>query len=160
MMWNWKLMYEDDDFALYCDIDNVAGAEEDEQGLFPSAECYRSLPEKIAVWVSIALKKDETIKAYAARRKGAGLPAAKYKHYAHTLGLVELDAVNGLYRTIPAIDFDEKDNQLGTSSLLSGEDVPLVKGIEGDWSKINARKTSKAIKAIFRFFYPPASAKN
>lgn len=157
-MWNWKLMHEDGDFILYCDIDNIVGAEEDNLGLFPSPACYRPLPDKSAVWVSIILRKDEAIKAYAARRQEAGLPAEGYERYAHTLVLVELDAVNRLYRAIPVIDYDREDNQLGESSLLSGEDDPLIKGIEGDWSKVNARKTSKAIKAIFRFCYPPAPA--
>ncbi len=33
-----------------------------------------------------------------------------------SLGLWKLDAVNGLYRVIPAMDCNEKDQQLGTSS--------------------------------------------
>ncbi len=157
MIWNWKLMHEDDDFILYCDIDNIVGAEEDDMGFFPSPECYRPLPERAAVWVSIILKKEETVKAYAARRMEAGLPAAGYEQYSHTLALVELDAAKRLYRAIPVIDFDKEDNQLGESSLIAGGDANLVKGIEGDWSKLNTRKTSKAIRAIFRFCYPPTN---
>jgi len=80
--------------------------------------------------------------------------------FSYTLGLVELDAVNNLYRVIPAMDLDEKDQQLGTSSLLDGTKDPLLKGIKGDWSKIGSPKTSKAIKLLFNFFYSPPSQRN
>jgi hypothetical protein len=157
MMWNWKLIHEDDEFVIYCDIENVVGMEEDDEGSFPSAECYQSIPDKVAVWVSIGLKKPDTLKTYIRLRKKVGLPVEGYEHYDHTLGLVEVDALKGLYRVIPAIDFNEMDVQLGTSSLLAAEGGIALKGIAGDWSKVNGRMTSKAIKSIFKFFYPPVS---
>ena len=34
MMWSWKLIYEDETFNLFCDIDNVVGSEELDEGIF------------------------------------------------------------------------------------------------------------------------------
>ncbi|MBP1745840.1 MAG: hypothetical protein H6Q54_455 [Deltaproteobacteria bacterium] len=160
MMWSWKLIYEDETFNLFCDIDNVVGSEELDEGIFAGVECYRSLPEKIAVWVSIGIRDRGILKKYIERRKKAGFSSDGYDDFSYTLGLVELDAVNNLYRVIPAMDLDEKDQQLGTSSLLDGTKDPLLKGIKGDWSKIGSPKTSKAIKLLFNFFYNPPSQRN
>jgi len=153
-MWNWKMIHDENDFIMYCDIENVAGSEEDEQGSFPVGECYQALPEKIIVWVSIGIKNKEVLARYIARRREAGLSATGYESYAHSLGLVELDFPSRLYRVIPAMDFDDKDNQLGTSSLVA-EGEPLLKGLKGDWSPVDSSDTNDAIKAVFKFFYPP-----
>lgn len=160
MMWSWKLIYEDETFNLFCDIDSVVGSEEIEEGIFAGVECYRPLPEKIVVWVSIGIKDKRVLKEYIERRKQAELSSEGYDNYSYTLGLVELDAVNGLYRAIPAMDCNEQDLQLGTSSLLDDTKASLLKGIRGDWSKIGSPKTSKAIKLLFNFFYRPASQRN
>lgn len=157
MMWSWKLIYEDETFNLFCDIDNAVGSEELDQGIFASADCYRQIPEKIAVWVSIGIRDKSVLKDYIERRKKAGYSSEGYDNFSYTLGLVELDAINGLYRVIPALDLDERDQQLGTSSLLDGKKASLLKGIKGDWAKIGSPKTSKAIKLLFDFFYNPAS---
>lgn len=154
-MWNWKMIHDEDDFIMYCDIDNVTGSDEDEQGMFPTGECYQGLPEKIIVWISIGIKKREILARYVARRKEAGLSTEGYENYAHSLGLVELDSLSRLYRAIPAVDFDDKDNQLGTSSLVVEGGDPLLKGIKGEWSPVDSNETSDAIKAVYRFFYPP-----
>ena len=47
MMWSWKLIYEDETFNLYCDIDNVVGSEELDEGMFAAVDCYRSLPKRL-----------------------------------------------------------------------------------------------------------------
>lgn len=157
MMWSWKLIYEDETFNLFCDTDNVVGSEELDEGMFSAVDCYRALPEKIALWVSIGIKDKGVLKDYIERRKKAGLYSEGYKDFSYTLGLVELDAVNNKYRVIPAIDLDEKDHQLGASTLLEGKKGSLLKGIKGDWAKVDSPRTSKAIKLLFNFFYRPAS---
>ena len=73
MMWSWKLIYEDETFNLFCDIDSVVGSEEIEEGIFAGVECYRPLPEKIVVWVSIGIKDKRVLKDYIERRKQAEL---------------------------------------------------------------------------------------
>jgi hypothetical protein len=156
-MWNWKLIYENETFNLFCDIDNVVGSEEIDEGIFAAVDCYRRLPEKIAVWVSIGIKDREVLKNYVKRREQAGISSESYENLSYTLGLVELDAVNNLYRVIPAMDLDEKDQQLGTSTLLDGKKGLPLKGMKTDWSKIDSSRTSKAIKQLFNFFYRPAS---
>ncbi len=159
-MWSWKLIYEDETFNLFCDIDSVVGSEEIEEGIFAGVECYRRLPEKIVLWVSLGIKDKRVLKDYIRRRKQAELSSEGYDSYSYTLGLVELDSVNRLYRVIPTMDFNEKDAQLGTSSLLDDTVVPLLEGLRGNWSKIGSPKTSKAIKLLFNFFYRPASQRN
>ena len=159
-MWSWKLIYEDETFNLFCDTDNVVGLEELEEGMFSAFDCYRALPEKIALWVSIGIKDKGMLKEYIGRREKAGLSSEGYEDFSHALGVVELDAANNLYRVIPAMDLDEKERQLGTSTLLEGKRGSLLKGIKGDWSKINSPKTSKAIKLLFNFFYRPSSRNN
>lgn len=157
MMWSWKYIYEDETFNLFCDIDNVVGCEELEEGIFSGIECYRPLPEKIALWASIGIKDKKVVGDYLGRRKKSGLSWHGYDRYSYTLCLVELDAANDLYRIIPAVDLDEKDQQLGTSSLLDEARKPLLKGMKGNWTKISSPKTSKAIQLLFNFFYRPAS---
>jgi len=152
-MWNWKLIYENETFNLFCDTESVAGSEENEEGMFPSVECYQSLPDKVAAWVSIGIKDKGVIKEYTERREGAGLPTEGYEAFSYTLGIVELDSPNKLYRIIPAMDHDVRDQQIGTSTLLDGKKDVLLKGMKNDWSKIDSPKTSKAIKKLFQFFY-------
>ena len=157
-MWSWKLIYEDETFNLFCDIENVVGSEELDYGIFPSSDCYRSLlPDKIAVWVSIGIKDRSILKDYIQRRKQAGLSFEGYDNFSYTLGIVEFDAVSRLYRVIPAVDLDTRDQQLGTSSLLDGKKALLLKGIKSNWSKIESPRTSKAIKLLFNFFYTSPS---
>jgi hypothetical protein len=156
-MWNWKFMYENETFNLFCDTESAAGSEENEEGMFPSVECYRPLPDKVAVWVSIGIKDKGFIKEYIERRKKAGLPTEGYETFSYTLGLVEFDAPNKLYRVIPAMDLDERDQQIGTSSLLDGKKGLSIKGMKSDWSKIESPRTSKAIQQLFNFFYRPVS---
>jgi hypothetical protein len=157
MMWSWKLIYEDKTFNFFCDIDNVVGCEELNEGFFAGVECYRPLPEKIAVWVSVGIKAREVLRQYIEKRKKAGLSVDGYQDFSYTICLVELDAAHQLYRVIPAADIDKRDQQIGESSLLDGTKDPLVKGLKADWSKIDSPKTSKAITLLFNFFYRPAS---
>lgn len=156
-MWNWKLIYENETFNLFCDTESVAGSEENEEGMFPSVECYQPLPDKVAAWVSIGIKDKEFVKEYIGRRQEAGLPTEGYEDFSYTLGIAELDAPNKLYRIIPAMDLDVRDQQIGASTLLDGKKGMPVKGMKSDWSKIDSPRTSKAIKNLFNFFYRPSS---
>jgi hypothetical protein len=152
-MWNWKLIYENETFNLFCDTESVAGSEENEEGMFPSVECYHSLPDKVAAWVSIGIKDKEFVKDYIGQRQEAGLPIEGYEDFSYTLGIAELDAPNKLYRVIPAMDLDVRDQQIGTSSLLDRKKGLSIKGMKSDWSKVDSPRTSKAIKKLFHFFY-------
>lgn len=156
-MWNWKLIFENETFNLFCDTESVAGSEENEEGMFPSVECYQSLPDKVAVWISIGIKDKEFIKKYIERRQESGLTTEGYETFSYTLGLVELDAAKRLYRVIPAMDLDERDQQIGASTLLDGKHGLSIKGMKSDWSKIESPRTSKSIKNLFNFFYRSAS---
>jgi hypothetical protein len=153
-MWNWKSIFEDGEIAVYRDIDNVIDTEADEDDLYGSVECYRPMPAKVAAWVSISVKGSEAVARYMEQRKGLGFDTAGYEKYRYTLCLAEVDSEKRMYRVLPAIDYDKDDRQLGTSSLLSGEGVPLVKGIGTNWSSVRARGTHKAIRILYKALFP------
>jgi hypothetical protein len=155
-MWNWKPIYQDDDFNFYCDIDKVVEGEDDEADTYHFSEWYEPILPRIAVWTAFFVKNKELIGRYIVQRKGMNLPVAHYKGYLYTLCLTQLDLEKRLYRVIPATDYDAKDMELGMSALLSDETDPLLTGIATEWSPIRARKTHKAIRALFRFFEPSA----
>jgi hypothetical protein len=152
-MWNWTAIYEDDAFVYYCDLEKVIDVEGDEDGIYDSVECYRPMPEKVAVWLSIVCKNKEYVKKYKEQRKAMRLTTNGYTHYQYTLCLVEIDAKNNRYRVIPAIDYDEKGHELGTSSILTDEHHPLVEGIKTDWAPIRSRKTHKMIPDLLKRLY-------
>jgi hypothetical protein len=151
-MWNWKTVYEDDIYALYCDLDNIIDTASDEEDLYASTECYMPLPERCGIWTSLFLKKKTAIKRYVAARKKGGFPIAGYEDYRYSLCLVEFDRKNTKYRVIPAADYDEKDRQIGDSSLLDAVSPPLIDGVTADWSNVRSRNTHTMIKALFKLF--------
>lgn len=159
-MWSWKLIYEDETISLSCDIDNVVDSEELEEGLFAPVDEGRPIPEKIAVWASIAIKDREILTKYVTQREQAGLSVEGYENLSFTLSLIQLDAQGKRYRVIPVVDIDEKDQQLGTSSLLDETKGVMVNGIENDWSNIDTPTTNRAIQSLFAFFYRPASQRD
>ncbi len=154
-MWNWKFMHEDDESVIYCDIDNVTVVQADEDDFYPSTDCYEAMPERVAMWVSIFPKGREAKDQYLRQRESMGMDAAGYEAYHHTLCLAEFDAREMAYRFIPAVDYTEKEIELGTSAILSHEDHPLVKGIKTDWSPIGGQGTHEVIQRLFDFLYPP-----
>ncbi|HOE16589.1 MAG TPA: hypothetical protein PLX02_03865 [Syntrophorhabdaceae bacterium] len=151
-MWNWKLIYEDGEVASYCDLDKIIDTEGGEDNIFASMECYRQLPTKFAVWVSLIFKTKEAAQRYKEQRKGAGLPAKGYQRFRYTLCLVEIDAAKKRYRVIPATDYDSSDNELGESSILSDKDEPLVEGLKTEWASVRSKTTHSMIPAIFKRF--------
>jgi hypothetical protein len=153
-MWNWKSIFEDGEISVYRDIDNIVDTEANEDDVYGSVECYQPMPAKVATWVSIAVKDKGTVARYMEQRKGLGFDLAGYEKYRYTLCLAEVDSEKRMYRVLPAIDYDRDDKQLGTSSILSGEGVPLVEGIKTDWSSVRSRGTHKAIRILYRALFP------
>jgi hypothetical protein len=154
-VWNWKFMHEDDKFVLYCDIDNVTVPEADEDGFYPSTDCYQAMPERVAMWVSVFPKGQEAKDRYLAQRESMGLETRGYEAYHHTLCLAEFDARRMVYRFIPAVDYTEKEDELGTSAILSDEGRPLLKGIKAEWSAIGDQENHSVIQRLFDFLFPP-----
>jgi hypothetical protein len=153
-MWNWKLMHEDKEIVCYCDIDSINDPVEDEDGYYRSTECYQAITKRVAAWMSFFFKNKEAIRQYVEQREKAGLTIEGYENFNNTLCLVEIDSEKMLYRVIPAIDYDDKNNELGQSTVLDIEDQILFKDMKGDWSSIKPRKTHKAIHALYKFVYP------
>ncbi|MCX5804780.1 MAG: hypothetical protein NT010_01755 [Proteobacteria bacterium] len=152
-MWNWKLMHEDKEIVCYCDIDSINDPVEDEDGFYSSVECYRAIPERVAAWMSIFFKNKKEIRHYVEQRGKAGLAVEGYKDFNNILCLIDIDSEKMLYRVIPAIDYDDKNNELGQAKVLDIEGQTLLKGMKGDWSPIQPGKTHKAIQALFKFVY-------
>jgi hypothetical protein len=151
-MWNWKTVYEDDSYAFYCDLGNIIDTAGHEEGCYAGADCYMPLPERCGIWTSLFLKKKASKRRYAAARKKEGHSTSGYENYHYSLCLVEFDRKNMKYRVIPAADYDEKDRQMGDSTLLDVVSPPLVDGVTVDWSGIRSRKTHAMIKALYKLF--------
>jgi hypothetical protein len=151
-MWNWKTVYEDDIYALYCDLDNIIDTAGDEEDLYASTECYVPLPERCGIWTSLFLKKKTAKKRYAAARKKGGFSTSGYEDYQYSLCLIEFDTGTMKYRVIPAADYNEKDQHIGDSLLLDSVDPSLIDGVTVDWSNIRSRKTHPMIKALYKLF--------
>ena len=153
-MWNWKLMFEDREVVCYCDIDSIIDPEEDENGIYRSAECYQSISGKVAAWMSIYIKNKATAGRYIEERKRMGLPIDRYEDFNNVLCVVEIDPEKEMYRVIPAMDYDNMGNELAGSTALDDEGSALFRGrIKGDWSPIKRGKTHKAIQALYKFVY-------
>lgn len=71
-MWSRKYLYEDKEFVCYCDIDNIINPEADEDGIYLSVDCYRSIPTKTTTWMMYFIKNKETANRYIDYRKGYG----------------------------------------------------------------------------------------
>lgn len=154
-MWNWKTIYEDDQYAFYCDLDNIIDTVGDEEGIYASTACYQSLPQRFGVWTSLFLKKKTTRTKYVTARKRGDLSISGYESYRYSLCLVEIDSGTMKYRLIPAADYDDKDQQIGDSTLLEAiVNPPLIEGLATEWSAIGSRKTHPMIKALCKIFTP------
>ncbi|HOP84873.1 MAG TPA: hypothetical protein PLM71_05560 [Syntrophorhabdaceae bacterium] len=152
-MWNWKLIYEDKDILCYCDIENVADAEEYVDGIFRSQFCYQPLSNNVIIWVTFFYKSQQIIKHYTDYLKINGLYNEQYKNLSNTLCLVEFKADENKYRVIPALDYDNDGKEIGVSKIITDEGTSFIKGIKGDWSSVKSRDTNKAIKATYKFLF-------
>ena len=153
-MWNWKLMHEDKEIVCYCDIDSINDPVEDEDGYYNSVECYQAIPKRVAAWMSFFFKNKEAIRQYIEYREKECLTVEGYVDFNNVLCLVEIDSGKMLYRVIPAMDYDSNNNELSQSAVLNIKGQALLKGIKGDWSPIQPRKTHKAVHALYKFVYP------
>lgn len=151
-MWNWKTVFEDEQYAFFCDVNNIVDTAGDGEGNFASAECYMPIPQRFSVWTSLFLKKKAARKRYLAARKKGGFSTAGYEEYLYTLCLVEFDSGALKYRVIPAADYNESDRQIADSIILDTIDPPLIDGIAPDWSSIRSKKTHPMIKALYKLF--------
>ena len=150
-MWNWKHLSEDKELVCYCDIDNIINPEADEDGIYLSIDCYRTMPVKTAAWMMFFIKNEETIDHYRKQRKSLGLSIDGYDTFNNVLCLVELDAEKDMYRVIPAGDYDENGNELGASAIIGKKS--FLKGMKGEWAPIQKGKTHKSIFVLFYFIY-------
>ncbi|HEX2964409.1 MAG TPA: hypothetical protein VHO84_01415 [Syntrophorhabdaceae bacterium] len=147
-MWNWKTVYEDEDYAFYCDVDQIVDTIGDGEGTFASTECYMPIPERFAVWTSLFPKNRAARKDYIDSRKKTGLSTTGYKNYRYTLCLVEFDSLQRKYRTIPAADYDGDDKQIGDSSLLDCS--PTLVKLSDKWTSIRSKDTHSMMRALFK----------
>jgi len=150
-MWNWKCLSEDKNLVCYCDIDSIIDPDADDDGVYPSVECYHSIPLKTASWMMFFIKNDEIISRYNEYRKSSGLSMDGYEAFNSFLCLVEIDSENNLYRVIPVDDFDDQGNRLDTSVIIGKKN--FVRGIKDNWSPILKGKTHKSIFALYKFIY-------
>ncbi len=155
-MWNWKLMGEDDESALFCDIDLVIDTEGNEEDIYHSVECLQPLTGRTALMAALYVKREEMRGQYVVAREKAGLPVEGYDGLEHTLCVVEVDGEGRRCRIIPAVDRDRFDRELGDSSLLTDEGGILLKGLSREWNSVGSRKVHRGLKAAFKFLYGPA----
>ncbi|MCX8110170.1 MAG: hypothetical protein N3D15_02845 [Syntrophorhabdaceae bacterium] len=156
-MWNWKMIYEDNDYVCYLDIENITDSKADEDGLYSSFECYRSISDRVVVWAMFFIKNREIVDKYKEYLKLKGSLTEGYRDYNNSLCLIEFDAEKGLYRAIPALDYNSQGRELGTSKIIADKGKSFIKGLKGDWSPVKSRGTNKAIPGIFKFLYKPDS---
>jgi hypothetical protein len=147
-------MGEDNESVLFCDIDMVIDTEGNEDDMYHSTECLQPLTGRTALWAILYIKKEERRGQYITARQKAGLPVEGYDGLEHTLSVVEIDAAKRQCRIIPATDRDRFDQELGDSSLLSGEGGIPIQGLSREWNPVGSRKVHKGLRAAYRFLYP------
>ncbi len=153
-MWNWKPFYEDGSFSAFCDLDQIVDTEADEDGFYSSMDCYRPLPIRFGVFVSIVLKNKDDMARYLDERKKRSLPVTGYRSYRYSLCLVEVDAGQMRSRVLPAGDYDSKDRQLGDTCIITEITPPILAGIDEKWKPIRSKKTHPMIRNLAKLFFP------
>lgn len=153
-MWNWKPFYEDDACSVFCDLDQIVDTEADENGLYSSMDCYRPIPLRFGVFISIVLKNKDDIERYIESRRKDSLPVAGYKAYRYSICLAEIDASKMHSRVLGAGDYDSKDRQLGEFCTITDIVPPVLSGVDGDWKPIRSKKTHAMIRSLAKLFFP------
>jgi hypothetical protein len=151
-MWNWKHFYEDDSISVFCDLDQVIDTEADEDGLYASPDCYRPLPTRFGVFVSIVMKNKADIARYLEERKSRSLPAKGYKSYKYSLCLAELDLRQMTCRVLPAGDFDTNDKELEGGCVIT--EAAIFPGINDEWKPIRSKKSHPMVRELAKKFFP------
>lgn len=153
-MWNWKPFFEDDNISVFCDLDQVIDTEADENGFYSSPDCYRPLPARFGVFISIVLKKKEDIVRYLEQRKKRSLTLTGYKSYQYSLCLAEIDARRMMCRVLPAGDFDKNDKELGEDCIITEAMTAMLPGINDEWRPIRSKKSHPMIRDLAKMFFP------
>jgi hypothetical protein len=153
-MWNWKHFYEDDAISVFCDLDQVVDTEADEDGLYASPDCYRPLPTRFGIFISIVLKRKEDVTRYLEERKKRSLTVTGYKSYKYSLCLAELDLRQMTCRVLPAGDYDVKDKELGEACIITEALAALLPGINDEWKLIRSKKSHPMIRELAKKFFP------
>ena len=153
-MWNWKHFFEDDNISVFCDLDQIIDTEADEDGFYASPDCYRPLPMRFGLFVSLILKKKEDVARYLEERKNRSLSIKGYKSYKYSLCLVEIDARQMVWRVLPAGDYDVKDKELGESCIITEVMPAILPGINEEWKPIRSRKSHPMIRSLAKMVFP------
>lgn len=153
-MWNWKPFYDDDNISAFCDLDQIVDTEADENGCYSGPDCYRALPPRFGVFVSIVLKNKDDIARYLEERKRRSLPIKGYKSFRYSLCLAEIDAKDMRSRVLPAGDYDSKDRELGDTCIITDMTLPILPGIDEEWKPIRSKKTHQMIRNLAKMFFP------
>ncbi|MCX8022772.1 MAG: hypothetical protein N2745_08380 [Syntrophorhabdaceae bacterium] len=153
-MWNWKLFYEDKDFVFYLDIDSINDPMEDGDGIYSSPECLKTIPKRVALWVSVFIKNLELVRRYLDLRESLSLPVQGYERFNNFMCVVEIDSQNNTYRATATSDFDSEGHEIGISRVFEDKGRALFRGrIRDDWTPIIPGKTHRSILKLFRFIY-------
>lgn len=153
-MWNWKPFHEDDACSAFCDLDQVVDTEADENGYYSSMDCYRSLPNRFGVFVSIVMKNKDDVARYVAERRARSLAVTGYRSYKYCLCLVEVDASLMSSRVLGAGDYDSSDRLLSDNCIITDITPPIFAGVNGDWKPIRSKNTHPLIRSLARLFFP------
>ncbi len=111
-----------------------------------SPDCYRPLPARFGVFISIVLKNKEDIARYLEERKKRSLPLKGYKSYKYSLCLAEIDAGKMTCRVLPAGDYDVKDHELGEACIITEALAAILPGINDEWKPIRSKKSHPMIR--------------
>lgn len=153
-MWNWKHFFEDEHISVFCDLDQIIDTLADEDGLYASPDCYRPLPTRFGVFISIVLKKKEDIARYLEERKKRSLPLTGYKSYKYSLCLAEMDIPLMTCRVLPAGDYDVNDKELGEASIITEAMAALLPGINDEWKPIRSKQSHPMVRRLAKKFFP------
>lgn len=151
-MWNWKPFYEDESISVFCDLDQIVDTEPDENGLYASPDCYRPLPLRFGVFLSIVLKNKDDMARYLEERKNRSLPLKGYKSYRYSLCLAEMDMHDMRCRILPAGDYDSKDRELGDACIITDVTPAILSGINDEWKPIRSKRSHPMIRALAKMF--------
>ena len=153
-MWNWKHFFEDEHISTFCDLDQIVDTEADADGFYASPDCYRPLPARFGVFISIVLKSKEDIARYLEERKKRSLPLKGYKSYKYSLCLAELDLRQMTCRVLSAGDYDVNDKELGEASVITEALATILPGINDEWKPIRSKKSHPMIRELAKKFFP------
>ncbi len=153
-MWNWKPFFEDENISAFCDLDQIIDTEADENGFYSSPDCYRPLPTRFGVFISIVLKNKEDKARYLEERNKRSLPMKGYKSYKYSLCLAEIDVRRMTCRVLSAGDYDANDKELGDACIITEAMTALLPGIDDEWKPIRSKRSHPMVRGLAKMFFP------